>query len=600
MTKPLAVLIVEDSESDAQLVVRQLEKAGNTITFEQVETAAQMRAALEKQAWEIVISDYCLPEFDGHAALMLLLEMKLDIPLIAVSGTMGEEAAVDMMKAGAHDYVMKGNLARLVPAVERELAQAEVRRERKLAEEALRESNAFNTMLLQTIPFGMDIVSEIGQILFINPALEQILGKETLGKRCWDQYKDDKQQCVACPLKNEIKPGQTAIIETTGVLGGRVFEICHTGIIFHEQKAVLEVFHDITELKRTQAVLQISETGMRTIIESSSDGFEIVDGNGIVRFVNPTVEALFGRPAKQLMGAAFGFAIEEKKTTELEISRPDGSTCVVEMQTADIVWEGQPVYLASLRDITARRNIEQAEKEIAKMKATFIAGVTHDLRTPLTSLMGFLKLMKSDKEMNGAIQDEFLDLALQDAERLASLTGDILEASQLESVGNKIKLFDVDLCNLITVSLKALEGIARDKGITLHDDFGNSPLNIKADRRTLRRVLDNLIGNAIRYSNHGGAVHVRAARTMAGVLVEVIDQGIGIPEKELPLLFQKFYQGDTLVKRSGAGTGLGLYIAKEIVEAHGGTIGVESKPGVGSVFHFTIPVIEELVSEVSK
>src|SRR4051812_32757718 len=113
MAKSLAVLIVEDSESDAQLLVRLLEKAGYQITFELVETAAQMHAALQKRAWEIVISDYSMPQFDGPAALTLLQEAEMDIPFITVSGTMGEETAVAMMRAGAHDYLMKGNLTRL-------------------------------------------------------------------------------------------------------------------------------------------------------------------------------------------------------------------------------------------------------------------------------------------------------------------------------------------------------------------------------------------------------------------------------------------------------------------------------------------------------
>ena len=347
------------------------------------------------------------------------------------------------------------------------------------------------------------------------------------------------------------------------------------------------------ERKRTQAVLQDSEARTRAIIASNSDGIVIVDGGGTIRFANPSAEALFGRPTEQLIGVAFGFPVSVDKASEIELLRVNGSYVVAEMRAVELPWDGKPAWLLSLRDITERVQIEKAKKEIVKMKAAFLAGVTHDLRTPLSSLIGFLKLMKNDKKMNGAIQDEFLDLALQDAERLVSLTGDVLEASRLESVGKKIELIDVDLRDLITVSLQALEGIARDRGITLHDDNGNLPLNIKADSRGLRRVLDNLIGNAIRYSNPGGTVRIRAARTKASVLVEVVDQGIGIPEKELPHLFQKFYQEDTLIKRSGVGTGLGLYIAIEIVEAYGGTIGVESKPGVGSVFHFTIPVVEE-------
>lgn len=140
MNTSLAVLIVEDSESDAQFIVRLLNKAGYEVISEQVETAEQMYSALEKRIWDVVISDYSLPRFNGSAALDLLMKKQLDTPFIVVSGVIGEENAVAMMKAGAHDYLRKDNLARLIPAVKRELEQAEIRRERKQAEQSLRES----------------------------------------------------------------------------------------------------------------------------------------------------------------------------------------------------------------------------------------------------------------------------------------------------------------------------------------------------------------------------------------------------------------------------------------------------------------------------
>ena len=136
----LAVLLVEDSESDSQLIVRLLKKAGYKVISEQVETSEQMRAALEKRAWDVVISDYSLPQFSGKAALELLKEKQQDIPFIIVSGVIGEETAVAMLKAGAHDYLMKGNLERLVSAIERELENTKSRRQRKQAEDELRES----------------------------------------------------------------------------------------------------------------------------------------------------------------------------------------------------------------------------------------------------------------------------------------------------------------------------------------------------------------------------------------------------------------------------------------------------------------------------
>src|SRR5918996_2611881 len=138
MSQRLRVLIVDDSEDDALLLLRGLRRGGFETDFEQVETAEAMATALAAQTWDIVISDYSMPDFSGLAALSVLKQSGLDLPFILVSGTVGEEVAVEAMKAGAHDYVMKGNLQRLCTAIERELREAEIRREHKSAEERLR------------------------------------------------------------------------------------------------------------------------------------------------------------------------------------------------------------------------------------------------------------------------------------------------------------------------------------------------------------------------------------------------------------------------------------------------------------------------------
>jgi diguanylate cyclase (GGDEF)-like protein/PAS domain S-box-containing protein len=178
---PLAVLIVEDSESDAQLIVRLLRKAGYEVVSEQIETAEQMRSALEKQPWDVVISDYSLPQFDGSAALELLKEKQHDVPFIVVSGAIGEETAVAMMKAGAHDYLMKGNLARLAPAVARELGQAEVRREQKRTEDQLRQLSR----AVKYSPASIVITDVNGCIEYVNLKFTTVTGfsfDEVLGK----------------------------------------------------------------------------------------------------------------------------------------------------------------------------------------------------------------------------------------------------------------------------------------------------------------------------------------------------------------------------------------------------------------------------------
>ena len=151
MKKALGLLQIEDSESDAALIVRLLENAGYDVHAARVETEAEMRAALTDFAWDVIIADYHLPQFDAPAALRVLQESGRDIPFLVVSGVMGEEVAVAMMKAGAHDYLVKGALARLGPAVEREIREARIRWERRQAEEELRRTLALKDTLLKEI-----------------------------------------------------------------------------------------------------------------------------------------------------------------------------------------------------------------------------------------------------------------------------------------------------------------------------------------------------------------------------------------------------------------------------------------------------------------
>jgi signal transduction histidine kinase len=141
MTKQLKVLIIEDSEDDAFLLLRELRKSGYELEFKRVETSGAMKEALEKDRWDIIISDYVLPDFSGLEALDILKESGRDIPFIIVSGNIGEDVAVGAMKAGAHDYIIKGNLKRLPPAIERELREAEVRRERARTKNELKFSH---------------------------------------------------------------------------------------------------------------------------------------------------------------------------------------------------------------------------------------------------------------------------------------------------------------------------------------------------------------------------------------------------------------------------------------------------------------------------
>ncbi|NIR49139.1 PAS domain-containing protein [candidate division KSB1 bacterium] len=178
MSKPIRVLIVEDSEDDVLILLRHLRRNGFSPIYEVVETAEAMRAALKKQQCDVIISDYSMPNFDGLTALQTLKETGLDLPFIIVSGVIGEEVAVSAMRAGAHDYLMKNNLTRLIPAIERELQEATERRQRRLAEQALRESEKRYKMATEAGNVGVWDWNLETDELHLDPKLKAMLGYE--------------------------------------------------------------------------------------------------------------------------------------------------------------------------------------------------------------------------------------------------------------------------------------------------------------------------------------------------------------------------------------------------------------------------------------
>ncbi len=176
VSRPIRVLLVEDLERDAALLLLELRHGGYEPTYERVETAAAMTAALERQPWDVVIADYMLPGFSGPAALKLLQRRGLDLPFIIVSGHIDEDTAVASMKAGAHDYVMKDRLARLVPAIEREMAEAEVRRARRRTEEQFAREQSFRQAIEDSIPSGIAAVNAEGRQTYVNSAFCEMVG----------------------------------------------------------------------------------------------------------------------------------------------------------------------------------------------------------------------------------------------------------------------------------------------------------------------------------------------------------------------------------------------------------------------------------------
>jgi two-component system, cell cycle sensor histidine kinase and response regulator CckA len=264
MAKPLRVLIVEDCEDDALLLVRYLQRGGYDPTWVRVDTAAAMRSALDEQTWDIVISDYRMPCFSAFAALNMLKEMRFDLPFIIVSGAIGEETAAGAMKAGAHDYIMKDNVKRLIPAIERELREAEVRRERARAERALRESEGRYRSLVENLHMGVTLIDRDHTIVMTNAARCRTAGfpaAELIGRRCYDALEKNASVCPNCPSVRAMATGEPAetereILGSDGVV--RTARIRAFAVIGADGAVTgcIEVLEDVTERKQMEHQLR--------------------------------------------------------------------------------------------------------------------------------------------------------------------------------------------------------------------------------------------------------------------------------------------------------------------------------------------------------
>ncbi|MCL5962390.1 MAG: PAS domain S-box protein [Chloroflexi bacterium] len=210
MRKPLRVLLIEDSEADAALLLTQLRMGGYDLTSERVDTLAEVAEAVERQEWDLILSDYSLPGFNGLAALALVQERGVDLPFIIVSGKVGEGMAVAAMKAGAHDYITKNNLTRVLPAIERELGDAKARHERKRALQDLKESEARFRTIFEASALGISLMDNYGRVMESNPALQKMLGysSEELRTRPFAEYTHPDDIAINSTLFQELHSGQ--------------------------------------------------------------------------------------------------------------------------------------------------------------------------------------------------------------------------------------------------------------------------------------------------------------------------------------------------------------------------------------------------------
>jgi len=352
----------------------------------------------------------------------------------------------------------------------------------------------------------------------------------------------------------------------------------------------------INKRKRVEDALRANEKRFRNMIENNADGVIVLDRDGNVNFVNPAAEMLLDCEAKELIGNMFGFPIVVSESTEIEIVRRRGEITIAEMRVVDIVWEGKTAFLVSIRDITKHKQIEKAMKEaneklrkLDQLKRNFLSTVSHELRTPIAIMREGISLC-----LDGVVgeitepQSELLTHTLENTDRLTVLVNDILDISKLEAGKDNLKRSSVDLCTLVVEIKSDFEERAIEKGIRLMTDLPDGMVNLYADREKVIQIFNNLIINALNFTEEGGQVTIKLEEKKDVIECSISDTGIGIAEEDISRLFSKFEQFGRVDGPGYKGTGLGLSIVKGLVGMHGGKVWVESELGKGSTFRFTL------------
>ncbi|MDC4224829.1 MAG: EAL domain-containing protein [Candidatus Manganitrophus sp.] len=312
MQKALHALIVEDSVEDTEILLRELRQGGYEVISERVETPEAFNTALDRRRWDVVLADYTLPRFSGTAALELLKRKRLEVPFIFVSGTLGVDAAVEAIKTGADDYVMKSNLKRLLPIVQRELRESEMRRERKRAEENLQQSEERFRQLAENIAEVFWLSSpDMKEMLYISPGYEKVWGRscQSLYERpnSWlDAIHQDDRERVAKSAMGFPSSGtydvSYRIIRPDGSMRwihDRAFPIRSASGEIYRLTGIAE---DITQFKQAEEAMRKSEVLYRTLAEAAQDAIFLIDPNGYLQYVNSFAAWQLGRYPEEIVG----------------------------------------------------------------------------------------------------------------------------------------------------------------------------------------------------------------------------------------------------------------------------------------------------------
>jgi PAS domain S-box-containing protein len=615
----LNALIVEDSADDKELLLRELRRAYQ-VHHRWVWTEPEMKKALAEQKWDVILSDFSMPEFSATQALEVLRQSGLDLPFLIISGTIGEETAVSALQAGANDFLLKDNMARLCPAIERERRECANRHARRDAEYALYRSEARFRRLAESGVVGISVVARDGPVLEANDAFLEMVkySREELnaGAINWAELTPPEWRQASLDAlaqleqKGSARPWHKEYLRRDGT---RIPIMIGSARL--EDGSNLSISVDLSEQKRVEAALRQTEDRYRRIVETTNEGVWIVDAEGALTFVNGRMAKMLGEEVGAMVGRPIKDFVYPESHPQLSgmLERADGDAGQVEIRfvkrDGGDLWglvdatrlpsTGSDAVLGMLVDVTQRRRLEDQLRQAQKMEAigNLSGGIAHDFNNILSVIISYTSLMLSDLTPGDPMRTD-LEEVKRASERASDLTRQLLAFGRQQVLQPR----ELDLNQILVGMEKMLRRVLREDTelslLTSHT-LGTA----YADAGQVEQVVMNLVVNARDAMPEGGKITIETSNVDLDeayaaahhdvtpgsyVMLAITDTGTGMNKNTLGRIFDPFFT----TKEQGKGTGLGLSMVFGIVKQSKGHIWVYSELEKGTTFKIYLPRVE--------
>ncbi|HKH83111.1 MAG TPA: PAS domain S-box protein [Gemmatimonadales bacterium] len=622
----LRILILEDVPMDAELVEYELERARIPFASRRVDSRDEFLRELEEFQPDLILSDYTLPRFDGMTALSLARERAPSIPFLIVTGSVNEETAVGCMKAGATDYLLKSNLARIGPAIQAALERGRAQAQKTQAEAALASSERRFRSLVQNSSDLVTILAPDGTILYASDSAERIVGYspgQLVGSSLLSYLDRDSAQKVevllqdgqtngAGPIEFSLRRADGSPVWLEAVGTNLLNDTTIRGIVLNAR--------DVSERKRSDRALRESEERYRDLFDHASDlvcmsapdgsllyvNRAWVDGTGygeeeiarmqLMDVVHPESRAFYGEVLQRVLQG------DRADHFELVFVPKAGAPITVEGSLSCTFKDGQPSVVRGIyRDVTERKRVEEHLRRAERMQAAgkLAGGVAHEVNNMMTGVIGFSEFLLRSLEEGDARRADVEEI-IKAGTRAADVTRQLLAFTRQQFLQPQVLDINTVVSNMEKLLRRSL-GEAHSLELRLSSEV--APL--RADRGQLEQVLINLVINARDALSGHGRVTIETGTAVWDaeytqrhegvdiplgryVLLAVSDTGCGMEPDVQARIFEPFYT----TKPVGQGTGLGLSTVYGIVKQSGGYVWVYSEVGLGSVFKVYLPAAE--------